>query len=585
MNPFSNLMAQAVYAVEQEGKIGVAVDSLWSAFAVPLMIIFIVAIIGLLLRVGSKRYLKVPPEKALVIYGRGRTSVVTGGAKFILPVFYDFYWLDLQVFQFDLPLHNIPNKDGVKLSVKAVATCKISSKEDLLSRAAGNFGQSPLKDIQAKIQNALEGHLRVVIGQIDMDTILRKRDEFNQRIQTEAAQEVESLGCEIKILNIQEVSDEHGYIDALGKPKTAEVLAEASIKEAEQKRRQTIETTNANREAEKTKAENEAQIADAQRDLNKKKAQYDAEVSIEQAKAEQAKPLATAEARKAVVTAEVEVEKSKTLAEIDLQEAVGRKTEAELKATVLKQADAEKQRLSTEAEGLKQKAITEAEGLATARKTKASAEREALQAEGEGEAKKTEATGLAKAKVIKEVGLAEAEAEKAKLLARADGTKADRLAVAMGIEAELLAQAKGRKELIDAYANLDSEQRQLFITLSILERLPELTRALGEAGREVMGEITKAVTASLGQIDNLTVYDSSGGDQGGLKRTFKMAPDVIYEVMQLLKATGVAPVVADVAKKLGFDLSSILPVTVGGLQEVDLPSVHVSRKVLDTDGA
>ena len=141
--------------------------------------------------------------------------------------------------------------------------------------------------------------------------ILRERDQFNAKIQSEVTGELGKLGCEIVVLNIQEVTDPHGYIEALGKPKTAEVKAEAAIKEAEQSRRQTIDTTNAQRESAKIAADNQAQIADAERDLQTKKADYDAEVARKRATADQAGPLASAEARKSVVAGGVEVEESK----------------------------------------------------------------------------------------------------------------------------------------------------------------------------------------------------------------------------------------------------------------------------------
>src|SRR3989338_4540564 len=413
------------------------------------------------------------------------------------------------------------------------------------------------EEIINKVKAVIEGHVRVLMGQSTMEMILRERDQFNAKIQSEVTGELGKLGCEIVVLNIQEVTDPHGYIEALGKPKTAEVKAEAAIKEAEQLRRQTLQTTDAQREAEQTRASNEALIALAQRDLNKQKAQYEAEVSTEQAKAAQAGPLASAEARKKVVAAEVEVEKSKVTAQIDLQTAVKAKTKAELEATVLVQADAEKQRV-----------ITTAQGKAQARTTEAEAERTALEAEGDGQAKKTRLAGFAAAEVEEAKGKAEAAAEKTNLLSNAEGTRA-----------QLLAHAEGMKELVAAYANMTQEQQRLVVMKLVLERMPEITQALGEAGEKVMGQIAQAVVASLGQIDNLTVYDSSGGNvnghDGALRRVMKVGPDAIFETLTQLKATGVLPALAGVAKNLGFDLSGFLPPAENGNGAVELPSETV----------
>lgn len=558
-------------------------DAIWTMIAVPIVVILIMAVLGLLIRTAAKRYVKVAPDKALVLYGKGETTVVSGGAVMVWPILYDHSWLDLRVFQFELVLKGVPNADRVPINIKAVATCKISNRDDLLKIAASAFGTDEIGDIQEKVRNALEGHLRVIIGQIDMETILSKRDEFNRRIQTEAAQELESLGCEIKILNIQEVSDDHGYIEALGKPKAAEVRAEAAIKEAEQERRKVIETTNAQRLAETTRAENDAKIAEAQRDRDIKKAQYEAEVARETAKAKQSGPLADAEARKAVVKAEVDVDKEKTLSEIDLQKAVEQKTEAELKATVLKKAEAEKERLSTEAEGKRRAAIIEAEGDGSARKIQADATRAANIAEGEGLAQKVRLEGTAKAEVAQKVGEAEAKAEQAKLIAQAEGQKAQAeaekallLARAEGKKAEadaerahlvaqadgtkqmLLAQANGMKELMAAYADLTLEQRQLVQTRWLLDALPGMIEKMGEAGEKIMGEIAQSVTASLGQIDNLSVYDSgaANGHDGALRRIAKVGPDTIFEMIQLLKASGTLDVVQGLFNRFGVDLTA-----------------------------
>lgn len=544
-------LTMARISAAQDGKIAQGVDSVWAMVATPLMILMVVAVLGLLGRALLKRYVKVPPEKALIIYGGGTTRVVSGGAKLVIPVKEDFYFLDLRAFQFDVHLQNVPNKDSVPVNIKASVTCKISNKEDLLRVAAGVFGQEKMEEIINKVKAVIEGHVRLLIGQSTMEMILRERDQFNAKIQSEVTGELGKLGCEIVVLNIQEVTDPHGYIEALGKPKTAEVKAEAAIKEAEQLRRQTLQTTDAVREAEQTRASNEALIALAQRDLNKQKAQYEAEVATEQAKAAQAGPLASAEARKKVVATEVEVENSKVTAEIALQDAVKNKTKAELEATVLVRANAEKERV-----------VTEAEGKATARTTQAQAEKTALQAEGEGEAQKTQAIGLARATVAQKVGESEAAADKAKLLANAEGMKAQLLAHADGTRAELLAQANGMKELMAAFEEMTPDQRQFLMAKMILERLPEVVDKLGDAGQKIMGEIAQSVTASLGQIDHLTVYDAPSGSNGhgsALERVAKFAPDVMFDTFKRLEATGMLSTIAGLLGKVGIDLSSLIP--------------------------
>src|SRR3989344_5606143 len=330
------------------------------------------------------------------------------------------------------------------------------------------------------------------------------RKAFAQRVTEESVVDLEKMGIGADSVVIKKITDEHGYLDALGIQRTAEVKRDAEVGKAQAEADAKKKTSEATRDAEQISTANDAQVADAKRDLAVKKAQYDAEVAKEQATAGQAGPLASAHARKAVVAAEVEVEKSRVTAEIDLQTAVKDKTKAELEATLLVRANAEKERV-----------VTEAQGKALARTTQAEAERTALEAEGDGQAKKTRLAGLAAAEVEEAKGKAEAAAERAKLLATAEGTKAQLLAHAEGTQAELLAQAKGMREQIAAYADMTPEQQRLVVMKLVLGRMPEITQALGEAGEKVMGQIAQAVVASLGQIDNLTVYDSSGGNVNG----------------------------------------------------------------------
>lgn len=537
-------------------------DLAFSRIGSLVMLFVVLGAFALLLRVGANRYKKVPPDQALVVYGGGKTSIVTGGAVFVVPILKDTYSLDLTAFQVSLELNDVPNLDRIPVTIIANATCRISNEEQLLQNAARTFGRAPRAHIVDTIKNALEGHLRIIIGQMDMETILSKRDEFNKKVSSEAEAELHKLGCKIDILNIQKVSDAHGYIEALGKPKSAEVKAEAAIKEAEQVRRQTVETSGAQREAATVKASNDQQVADAQRALSIKQAQIAAEVAAEQARADQAGPRAEAEASKAVLIARVDAQKAKTVAEIDLQDAVGKRKEAELKATVLKEAEAEKSRLTTEAEG-----------AASARTIKAQAEASALGLESDAKANQTRMVGNAEAEMTKTKGIAEAEATKARLLAdaegkkaQADATKAELLAQAEGQKAQAeavkalqIANAEGAKQLIAAYAGMTADQQKMVIMNKLIESAPALIEALGKAGKDIVGEYAKILTASMSSVDKITVYDTGGsnGKDGALDRLLSAGPGSFLHFVKMLEATDMAPVVKGMLSKAGIDITAI----------------------------
>ena len=570
MNPFSLLFQGA----NAGGEVRIAGINLITI----LMIFFGVVILVLIVRAITSRYVRIPPEQALVVYGGGKAEVVTSGARIVWPLLQDSYALDLRAFQVQLHLKDAPNMDRIPITLIAMATCKISKKPELLLKAAENFGRSKSEDIDSKIANVLEGHLRVVVGQIDMDTILSKRDEFNARISSESAIELQNLGVEIVVLNIQEVSDPNGVIQALGAPKIAQIKANAAIKAAEETRRQVIDTTNAEREGATTRAQNQTQIAEAERNRDLQTSKYDAEVARQKAITLKAGPLSDAESQKGVVAAEVAVEVARAEAETGLQEKVGQRNEAEYKATILKKAEAERQQT-----------IIVAEGAARARTTKAEAERTALQSEGTGQAEKEKAIGLAKAEVTKQTGLAEAEVAKqtgladaaateARLLAQAKGTEAEALAKAAGVQAELLAQAEGRLKLVQAYSNMDEEQRRLFVTTVILDRLPEIIKELGAAGQQIMQPIANSITASLGQIQNLTVYDSphAGNGDGSVSRVLKLGPDVLFQAFQALKNTGMLPLIQGILEKTGIDIATVPGVGATATGKVPDPAVSTA---------
>lgn len=556
---FNYVMLPLATIGDVAGKVAEGADTGWGIFATPVIIIVLALAIGLTLRMASKRFIKVPNDKALVVFGGGKNRVVTGGSVFIWPIFQDYYWLDLTVYQFEIDLQGVPTKDRIPVNIKANGTCRISNTDDSLLKAARSFGKANKETVSKTTSAALEGHLRVVLGQIDMDTILSKRDEFNAAIQKGSATELQNLGCEIVILNLKEVRDEHGIIEAMGKPKAAEIKAEALIQEADQTRRQKISVTNAEREGAEAAAENMAKIAAANQKQRTAEAQADAEIAKAEAKAAQAGPLATAEAEKGVKTAQVAVEEAEAEARTALQAKVEEKNRAEYKATMLTKADAEKEKAKIDAEGVKQASIIKAEGEATARTTKANAEKDALASEGHGESEKARLIGTANAEVAKAVGEAEAAAEKAKLLAKAEGEKAQLLALAEGAKAQLLADAEGRKALIDAYKQLDQSQMDLVKLGILLDRGPAIIDRLGEAGAQIMREITQGVMAGISNVDSITVYDSAGGSgEGGLARVAKMGPSMMFEAFQQLQANGMLPIIAPLLKKYGIDVTTIV---------------------------
>jgi len=152
-----------------------------------------------------------------------------------------------------------------------------------------------------------------------------------------------------------------------------------------------------------------------------------------------------------------------------------------------------------------------------------------------------------------------AGATRAQLLAEAEGRKQMLLAEAAGAEAQLLAQAKGMQELMDSYNGLTDEQRQILQMKWTLDAMPAIIDRLGDAGEKIMGKVAETVTASLANIDNITVYDGgNGGTDGALARAIKSSPDLMLQMTQLLKATGTTSVISGLLNKAGIDIGAFV---------------------------
>ena len=260
------------------------------------------------------------------------------------------------------------------------------------------------------IFQTLEGHLRAILGTLTVEEINADRQAFAQKMTDEAAVDLKKMGVNIDILTIQQISDEQGYLDALGKKRTAEVKRDAVIGEAHAQRDAMIKSAMADQEGKTKRYEADVTIAQSLRDKESRQAEFDAAVKAKQAEAEQAGPLATAIARQKVTEQETRIDQVRKQQEVLVQEQEAARREQELQATVVKPAEAERQAAILRAEGEKQATVIRAE-----------ATQKELEFEGAGEAAKIEKIGRAEAAKVLAVGEAEAEVIKKKLLAEAEG--------------------------------------------------------------------------------------------------------------------------------------------------------------------
>jgi len=486
-------------------------------FFIPFVVMFVVLALIVAMALFSRNYLKVPPNAVAVLSGRKRKTsdgkavgyrMVKGGATFRFPLLEQVDYLSLNVFTIPLEIKRAYTLKGVPISVKAVANVKIKSDDMSLGAAAERFLGMPADQIQKVIFQTLEGHLRAILGTLTVEEVNSERQSFAQKLTSEAAQDLERMGIGVDVLTVQEISDEEGYLDALGKKRTAEVKRDGTIGEAEATRDAKIKSAEAMQEGEKAKFDADGNIAAAQRDVQLRQAQFLSEVETQKAKAAQAGPLAEATAKQAVVAEEVRIEKVRTQEQIAVQEQEVARKQQELEATIVRPAEAARQAAILKAEASKQSAILEAEGQKSAQIALAEAQQEKLKQEGLGRAAAVEAEGRAEAAKIEAMGLAQARAIEAQGVAEAQA---------------ILKKAEAWKQFNDA-AKLQT----------ILERLPSVLQA--SAG------IFGAVAAPLGNIDKVVVIEqgnnSNGDGTGGIGRVARTGPALVFGLLQQLQALG-----------------------------------------------
>ncbi len=510
------------------------------------------AIIALfvLVKALAAYYVRVPPNKAAFFYGAksGKkgiqkiakiggpdeatvtvlppgTVVVTGGGRIRKPIIEAVEFLDLT--EISLPqifVKNMPNIDGVLVTVEAVANIRFKDDAQSLLAAGARFLGMSHENVQSVARETLESNLRGVVGTLTVDQLIKDRDAFRQKVLGEAGEDLSRLGMQIDVFNPQSITDELGYIEALGKKRTAEVKRDAAIGEAEALAEAKKRATDAERAAEVVAQENERLEAEAQKNTQVAKQIYQAEIARETAVTDQAGPLSTAEQKQKVIIAEVKIEEERSRAQIEVEEQNILREQKSQEAVIVVPAKAKADASVKEAEGYRVAQQAKAEGDKYATIARADAEQHKRKAEGEGMAAATKATGLAEAEITQSKGLAEADV----------------------IEKQGLAKAVSINELAKAYQQFN----EAALTLEVLKVLPQAIQALGS----VFGSIA----APMGNIDKLVVVDSGGNgkDDSALNRFSKIGPTMLFQFLEQAKAAGID--VGDLLKKAGIKTEDMM---------------------------
>ncbi|MDL2309373.1 flotillin family protein [Bacteroidales bacterium OttesenSCG-928-B11] len=448
-------------------------------------IIIIVAVVVTFILIAAlvSRYKRCPSDKILVVYGKtggASAKCVQGGGAFIWPVIQGYAFLDLKPISIEANLTSALSKQNIRVDVPCRFTIAISTEKDNMNNAAERLLGLSTSQIQELSKDILFGQLRLVIATMMIEEINSDRDKFLDNISKNVDTELRKIGLKLINVNVTDINDESGYIDALGKEAAAKAINEAKVSVAEQEKVGETGKEAADRDRDvkiaETHRDRDVQIAITQKDKEVSIAAAMRDESIGKAEAERDTRVKTAEANAIAIKGENEAK-----IEIAGSDALRREKEAEA------------MRVAISAEKVQQAKAMEEAYLA---------EKEAELARSERERSTQIANEIVPAEMAKQKTIIAAEAEAEMIRVRAKG-EADAIFAKMDAEARglyeiLTKQAEGYKEVVAAAGGDSTNAFQLLL----IEKLPELVKTQVEAVKNI-------------KIDKITVWDSANGAKDG----------------------------------------------------------------------
>ena len=295
-----------------------------------LFVIPAILILGTLAVLGIVRAnLKIcQPNEVLIFSGRKRRladgsnvgyRVIQGGRGFRIPIVEKVDRIQLNTIPLDLTVANAYSKGGIPLVVRAIANVKVSSNEAELNNAVERLLGKSLEEIQTIAKETLEGNLRGVVASLTPEEVNEDRLKFARELLDEADNDLSALGLQLDTLKIQSVEDDRGYLDAIGRQSTANIIAAAEVVEAE--KREQAKLAEAKADIEITRAQNEVRIL---------RAQLAAEAEAEEAKINVAARVAQARAEQELAEQEISLSEKRQRAEVIIRAEAERAAKEEI---------------------------------------------------------------------------------------------------------------------------------------------------------------------------------------------------------------------------------------------------------------
>jgi len=463
----------------------------------PVVMIFVViglVLMGVMMFVAA-RYKRCPSNRILVVYGKvsgaRAAKCVHGGGIFVWPLIQDYTYMSLEPLTIDIDLTSALSKKNIRVNVPSTFTIGISTEPDIMNSAAERLLGLGEREIAAQARDIILGQTRLVIATLTIEQINQDRELFLDLVNKNVGFELNKIGLEVINVNIRDITDESGYIEALGQRAAADAINTAKVEVAQAVREGEIGSATADREREVRVAEQQSQSAIGQKEAERNQrisvADLEADGVAGEAKAERERDVAVAAQRAQAEQGRKEAERNQRVA-VAGYEAEAVMGENESKASI---ADYEATLDERQAEAKRRGEIALAQ-----------ASRDVLLAEKEQELARMQKMEVAPREIAKrkmEID-AEAEAERARRLARgeADAILARYMAEAEGTQKVLEAKADGYKRLIASCGG----NTDLAPTLLLLEKMPELIETQVKAIQNL-------------KIDKITVWDSGQAGQGG----------------------------------------------------------------------
>jgi len=505
------------------------------SFGPLMLVVSVVLLVAFFLTILVRQYKRCPSNRILVVYGKvgGQRAArcIHGGGTFVVPLLQSYSFLTLEPLTIDIELKSALSKKNIRVNVPSTFTIGVSTDPNIMNNAAERLLGLDEHQINVQAKDIILGQMRLVIATLSIEEINQDREKFLDLVNKNVNFELNKIGLEMINVNIRDITDESGYIEALGQKAAAEAINQAKIEVAAAERLGAIGEAENLRERDVSVANQNAQAATgtktAERDQRVQVAKLEAEGVAGEASAAKEKEIAVAEQNALAVegTKRAETQQRVQVASLEASAIEG---ENESKAKIADyEATLEQRRASAKRSG--EVAMAEAT-------------RDVLLAEKEAEIARLEKIEVAR-QIVEQRKVqidADAEAERIRRIAKgeADGVLAKYNAEAEGLKKVLQAKAEGYQQLLEACA----ERKDIAPALLMIEQLPQL-----------VAEQVKAIQNL--KIDKITVWDGAGGNDKTANSTAGFLRGMI----------GALPPIHELAKQAGISL----PEALGKVEDAD----------------